>query len=523
MIFNKKIMAVIILAEFIFLALTSSAIQAEKIAFVRENNIWVANLDGSTQKQLTFSGKMRDPANFFPNLALSPDGQRIAYSDMKNIYLISTSGGEPVKLNLPGMKSAEHPFFSPDGRKLLFLGTMAARAGAAKDKAPEKETSSISMVELDSGKVNNIVVTQYNPEMNSPYNLPSLSPSGGSIAVQDGASDYSGGFGILNETGKFFFHFPPGTADDTPYWRPLFSADGKKILCFSPATNSKGSDIISLVDIDRGTKKRVAEGLWPAFVDNGKAIVYERWNVHSIDRNKSSKSDLWLLELREGAQPKKIIANAASPAGQTLRTVQATEPGVITQSPVGPEAVWELPSHLYGRFSDCGEDLECLMPVMQKGGASPQAMAFTRMMKDNGYLEKFQEMGKVDLAKAFYPSRANTNWAYFLVNGSPPLISTENVQLDAQGRDKFSINITKDPLYAAWSRKYPDLDLYNPAVFQQMQTLPDGRQRFIFAYALINGPRAGKQAGWVLVAFDFDGQGRFLKTRLVGLTKEIPE
>jgi hypothetical protein len=150
-------------------------------------------------------------------------------------------------------------------------------------------------------------------------------------------------------------------------------------------------------------------------------------------------------------------------------------------------------------------------------------MAFTRMMKDNCYLEKFKEMGQVDLAYVFYPSRANTNWAYFLVNGSPAMISTEKVQLNTQGRDKFSINITKDPLYASLSRKYRDLDLHAPAVFQQMQILPDGEQRFIFAYALIDGPRAGKQAGWVLVAFDFDGQGRFLQTRLVRLTQEIPK
>jgi hypothetical protein len=510
---NKKTMAMIILAAFIFLALTSAAIQAEKIAFVRENNIWIANLDGGTQKQLTFSGKMKDPANFFPNLALSPDGQRIAYSDMKDIYLLSTSGGEPVKLNLPGMKSADHPFFSSDGSKLLFLGKMNTRAGAAKNKASELETNSISMVELDSGKVKNIIVAPDKSEDFPPYNLPSLSPSGRLFAIQDGATDYSGGFGILNETGKLFFHFPPGAADETPYWRPLFSADGKKILCFSPATNSKGSDIIYLVDIDSGTKKRVAEGLWPTFVDNGRAIVFERWNVHSIERDKSSKSDLWLLELREGAQPKKIIANAASPAGQTLRKDQAREPDLNSQ--VGPEAVWDLPSHLYGSFTGCDEDLECLMPVMKQGGASPQAMAFTRMMKDNCYLEKFKEMGKVDLAQVFYPRRANTNWAYFLVNGSPPLISTENVE-------NFSINITKDPLYASWSKRYSNLSIYDPAVFQQMQTLPDGGQSFIFAYALIEGPRAGKKAGWVLVAFDFDGQGRFLQTRLVRLAQEIP-
>jgi hypothetical protein len=39
-----------------FLPLNSAAIQAGKITFVRENNFWIANLDGNTQKQLTFSG-----------------------------------------------------------------------------------------------------------------------------------------------------------------------------------------------------------------------------------------------------------------------------------------------------------------------------------------------------------------------------------------------------------------------------------------------------------------------------------
>jgi hypothetical protein len=198
--------------------------------------------------------------------------------------------------------------------------------------------------------------------------------------------------------------------------------------------------------------------------------------------------------------------------------------GALAQpSRVGPQAVWELPSHLFGSFTNCGEDLECLMSVMKQGGASPQAMAFTRMMKDNCYLEKFKKMGRVDLAYVFYPGRANTNWAYFLVNGSPPMISTEEVHLTTQGQGKFSLNITKDPLYASLSQRYRRLGLWPPAVFQQMQPLPDGGQRFIFAYALIDGPHAGKVAGSALVAFDFDGQGRFLQTRLVRLTQEMPK
>jgi len=153
------------------------------------------------------------------------------------------------------------------------------------------------------------------------------------------------------------------------------------------------------------------------------------------------------------------------------------------------------------------------MEVMKQGGASSQAMAFTRIMQDNCYLAKFTKMGKVDLAYVFYPSRANTNYAYFMVNGNPPLVSTE--------KEGGHIDITKDPVYSAWSRKYREIGRWDPAVFQTMEALPGGGQRFIFAYELINGPRSGEKVGWALVAFDFDGRGRFLQTRLLRLTRKI--
>lgn len=197
--------------------------------------------------------------------------------------------------------------------------------------------------------------------------------------------------------------------------------------------------------------------------------------------------------------------------------------GAVAQtSPVGPQAVWKLPDQLLSRFQECGDRIECLLAVMRQGGASAQAMAFTRMMKDNCYLAEFKNMGKVDLAFVDYPGRANTNGAYFLVNGAPPMISTEDIHENAKKRDKFYININKDPTYASLSRRYRNLGLWPPAVFKQMQILPDGGQRFIFAYYLIDGPHAGEVAGSAIVAFDFDGQGRFVQTRLVRITREIP-
>ena len=74
-------------------------------------------------------------------------------------------------------------------------------------------------------------------------------------------------------------------------------------------------------------------------------------------------------------------------------------------------------------------------------------------------------MGQVDLAHVFYPSRANTNWAYFLVNGSPPMISTEDLMKMPGPTILQSISLKTRfmPLGATRTR---DLAIYAPAVFQ---------------------------------------------------------
>jgi hypothetical protein len=201
-------------------------------------------------------------------------------------------------------------------------------------------------------------------------------------------------------------------------------------------------------------------------------------------------------------------------AAMALLIMLAGTEALAQPDKVGPQAVWKLPRDLYGQFAACGDRLDCLMGVMKQGKASPEAMAFTRRMKDNCYLEEFKKMGTVDLASVFFPGRANTNWAYFLVNGSPWQVSTEDI-------DK--IDITKDPLYVSLSKRYKQIGCWAPAIFKEMQTLPDGGQRFVFAYTLIDGPHAGKRVGSAVAAFDFNRAGTFLGAKLLRLTEEIPQ
>jgi len=70
------------------------------------------------------------------------------------------------------------------------------------------------------------------------------------------------------------------------------------------------------VNLASGKKTAVALGSKPTFVAHGKAIIFEKWPKERWVTGAAVKSDLWRLELKGGATPKMIIADAGEPAGQ---------------------------------------------------------------------------------------------------------------------------------------------------------------------------------------------------------------
>ena len=300
----------------------SLAENTEQFVFVRSNNIWIANIDGSAQRQLTFSGKDRDPA-------FSHDGKLIAFTSgnnertgFGNVYFISAAGGTPTKPELKGMSGSEHANFSPDGKSLIFAGMSDVKVKKNEGYDTTSATMSISTVEIKTGKIKNIKSTKdVLLDTGYIYSSPSFSPDGRLIAYQQSGSDVSGGFSIIDLKGKTNFSFPKKSTDPTPYWRPLFSPDGRKVLCYSPATSESGSDSIYLIGLPAGAKKKIAEGTNPAFVNGGNAIVFERW-INKWDAEGKAKSDVWYLELKEGKRPKRIVRNASRPTGYTLSILQ---------------------------------------------------------------------------------------------------------------------------------------------------------------------------------------------------------
>ncbi|MHC1788356.1 hypothetical protein [Solidesulfovibrio sp.] len=195
-------------------------------------------------------------------------------------------------------------------------------------------------------------------------------------------------------------------------------------------------------------------------------------------------------------------------------SAQAADPGKNSRDKLfGPQDAWMLPFEALSACEDKNPtSTTCLTQVMQETGASKQALALNKMLGGDGYLSEFQPMGRIDLATCFFPSRANSNAVLFLVGGSPSLVSSE---LDAV------IDIKGDPAYPGLKKKFPDLELWTSgASFGKMDLLPNGGQRFVFEYPLVNGCHACALAGYALIAHDFDPDGTYKGPRLIRLKPE---
>ena len=176
---------------------------------------------------------------------------------------------------------------------------------------------------------------------------------------------------------------------------------------------------------------------------------------------------------------------------------------------IGPEAVWN--GDLF-EFQNClftSSQLECVVSLMQASGASPQAIEFTKLLQWEAFMSSFEEYGVVDLAGIAYPSRANDNFQHVLVNGMPQIVHVEDV---------WNIDITQDSNYPALVQKYPGLSVWGgDNNFDHMERLPQGGQRFIFSYSLVDFCHACQTGNSAFIAFDFDSRGQFLGVKLLRL------
>ncbi|MGI8770284.1 MAG: hypothetical protein ACR2JE_02500 [Acidobacteriaceae bacterium] len=145
---------------------------------------------------------------------------------------------------------------------------------------------------------------------------------------------------------------------------------------------------------------------------------------------------------------------------------------------------------------------------MRASGASPQAADFMHAIHDDGFMRDFKDTGRVDIAFVYYPFAANENQHCLLVNGTPNLIDVDDYKL--LPRDDLAKNLT----YSALLREFPNLAVFpgdrSGTNFITAKKRPDGGQRFVVPYVLVDGCHACARSGSLQLAFDFDRAGKFL-------------
>ena len=191
---------------------------------------------------------------------------------------------------------------------------------------------------------------------------------------------------------------------------------------------------------------------------------------------------------------------------------------------IGSSAVWQVstqflaPAHAACDNSSPGA--ECMIEQMAKAGAPVDAVSFTRELYkqshgDFGVMTGFQSQAPVAFAWITYPLRANTNYGLLFVNGKPPIINVEDLQLlDAKTMEhSFQFQDLKN--------QFPQANLWpgdrDGKTWPNSQAGPNGGIQFVVSYPLRNGCHACASAGSALFNWNFDAQGKFLGTTFLGL------
>ncbi len=109
-----------------------------------------------------------------------------------------------------------------------------------------------------------------------------------------------------------------------------------------------------------------------------------------------------------------------------------------------------------------------------------------------------------------YPFHISENGQPVLVNGTPRLVFPSDGGVDRQ--------IEQAAGFASLKEKHPNaLPWLDGAAFETMETSPQGGQRFIFQYRIVDGCHACPVIGQARAAVDFDQAGTWLGTSVLSV------
>ncbi len=140
----------------------------QRVAFTSEGDIWVVNVDGSNAVNLT---KNAVAENAFP--AWSPDGTRIAFSTGGDIWVMGADGSNPVNITGDPDGFNVEPAWAPDATRIVYSRLLP-------DDFFGFVNGTIRVVNADGTSPTDLTEV-------GPYLSPAWSPDGQRIAFSDGS------------------------------------------------------------------------------------------------------------------------------------------------------------------------------------------------------------------------------------------------------------------------------------------------------------------------------------------------
>jgi len=205
-----------------------------------------------------------------------------------------------------------------------------------------------------------------------------------------------------------------------------------------------------------------------------------------------------------------IVVASASIATMISSPATAQQPGTLISVAFGPQQVWQPSStDTVVRLQRCEQhSWTCIRQVMEQDGASADAIAFYRLT--GWFLSGIQNTGAVQVGDVFVPWRANENAQLALLGGVPAVIYPE---VEAERLSIESLPAA-EPLKSA----YPDLMFWpSGPTFAGVEVTPDGGQRLVLLYRVLNGCRACEVVARARVGFDFTSDGAYQGARILDL------
>jgi Tol biopolymer transport system component len=109
---------------------------SQRVAFVRNRQIWFAPIDGSKQSEQAFYARGTSESPVW-----SPDGRTLAFVSSRNdhSFIGLYTAGQPIRFVAPSTSRDSLPVWSPDGKKIAFLRQPGA-GGAPRPPLARTET-----------------------------------------------------------------------------------------------------------------------------------------------------------------------------------------------------------------------------------------------------------------------------------------------------------------------------------------------------------------------------------------------